>query len=67
MTVDLWYKPAIRFPGGFRSTFNSYEEAMSQAVADIESGRSPAPDRIVDENGAVLADSATIDAAATSA
>lgn len=56
MTVELWFAPTYRFEGGFRSTFASLEEAMAQAVADLQSNREPPPVRIQSEDGEILAD-----------
>jgi hypothetical protein len=49
MTVKLWYKPSLRYTGGHAATYNTVEEAVAQAEADIGRNREPAPDRVVDE------------------
>lgn len=56
MSVELWFAPTYRNPGGHRSTFNTLDEALAQARSDIESGREPAPVR-VEDGGRVVADS----------
>lgn len=59
MSVDLWFAPSTRYPGGFRSTFATADEALAQALADLGTNRQPAPVRIEDEHGAILADAST--------
>jgi hypothetical protein len=49
MSVDLWFAPTTRYPGGFKSTFSSRTEALAQAAADLASGREPAPVRLEDD------------------
>lgn len=66
MTVKLWYAPlGDIYPGGFCSVHTNEETAMSQAIADSQADKVPAPDRIVDEDGSILADGAQIRAAAS--
>lgn len=62
MSVSLWFQPNDLYPGGFRSTFATADEATAQAVADLHANRTPGPDRIVDdETGSVLTDRAALD------
>lgn len=68
MSVALWFAPSTRYPGGFRSNYNSLEEALAQAVSDIAVGREPGPVRIEAEDGSILADAKSFkDAAKQSA
>lgn len=64
MTVQLWYQSSDVMPGGFYATYNTADEALAQAIADIHVGRVPGPDRIVAEDGSVV-DRKTILEAAT--
>jgi hypothetical protein len=56
--VELWFDPVEPlYPGGWRSTYGSLDDALGEAVHLIQQGRSPAPNRIVDqETGNILAD-----------
>ncbi len=48
MSVELWFAPSTRFPGGHKAIYNTREEALAQAAADIACERTPAPVRIED-------------------
>lgn len=48
MAVELWYAPSTRYPGGFKATFNTRDEALAQAAHDLAILRGPAPVRIED-------------------
>lgn len=41
-------------PQGFSSNFSSVEEALAQAIHDVNTGREPAPDRITDGDSIVF-------------
>lgn len=53
MPVTLWYSgdPLSNFPAGYQAVFNTVDEAVAQAVADIASGHAAMPDRVVTEDG----------------
>lgn len=63
MSVSLWFSGTEVLPGGFSSNYNTVEEALNQAVADVASERVPQPDRIVAEDGTILHDYPSICAA----
>jgi hypothetical protein len=66
MSVKLWSRPdSDRFPGGFQAVHTDVESATAQAVADIQQGATPGPDRIVDGEGNLLVSRADLEAAAT--
>lgn len=69
MTVELWFQPSEPlYPGGYRSTYGSLEDALGEAVDLANSGRTPRPDRIVDtDSGEILADRTKIEKAAKAA
>jgi hypothetical protein len=62
-------QPAPGMPGDISSVFNTQEEALAQAVHDIQQGGRTentgyAPQRIEAEDGTVLVDHAELQAAA---
>lgn len=63
--VDLWFRGNEANPGGFRSTFETADEAIAQAADDIRNQREPGPDRVVDGDS-VVADRAALEQAAAS-
>lgn len=46
MSVELWFEPSTRFPGGHKAVYATRDEALAQAAHDIEVEHFPAPARI---------------------
>lgn len=54
--VRLWYDANALLPAGYSVAYNTLDEALAQAAADIQTSREPQPIRVEDESRGILAD-----------